>query len=201
MKIRTAAVAALAVALAVPGVANATDPTPLVFTDQAGDANALNDQGFGVPLGAGTATPAQADPFDIRQVTIVTDQAGTAATQLIVSLTLAAAPTVGVYRVLGSIGGCVFWTDQQIGPEASLSGGTVRACDDSAVGYAYTDVPTRIDGSTITWTIPIDAFAAQGLTAGAVWEELGADARGYEYWLTAPSVDHASTDATYTVGS
>ena len=200
MMFRTAAVAALAVALAVPGVAKATDPTPLVFTDQAGDANALNDQNMGVAPG-GTATPVSPDAYDIREVTIVTDAAGAAATQLIVSLTLEGAPYGGVYRVLGSIGGCKIWTEQKLHTYSPLDGAFVRTCDDGTTGYTYTRVSSEIDGSTITWTIPIDAFAAKGLGAGAVWEELRADARGNQVVLTAPSVDSAFTDATYTVGS
>lgn len=204
MKIRTAAVAALAVALAVPGVANAAKkpaaPKALVFTDLAGDGNAVNDQGFGL-LPAGTATPAQVDGFDIREVKIVTDKAGSAASKIVVSLTLAGAPTVGIYRVLGSVGGCDFWTEQSINPDASLDGAAVRTCDDGTTGYAYTDVSSKITGSTITWTIPINAFKSKGVKPGAVWDSLGADARGNEVALTAPSVDSAATDAVYKIGS
>jgi hypothetical protein len=205
VKIRTAAAATLAVALAVPGVANAAAkkpaaPKPLVFTDLAGDANAL-DPGLGAGPSGGTATPGQVDAFDIREVKIVTDKAGSAATKVLVSLKLAAAPTIGIYRVVGDIGGCEFWTEQSINPDASLNGAAVRTCDDGTTGYAYTDVSAKIDGSTITWTIPVKAFKAAGLKAGAVWGGLGADARGNEVALTAPSVDRAETDAVYKVGS
>ena len=206
MKIRTAAIAAVAVALAVPGVASAAKkpaaPKALVFTDLAGDGNALNGQGFADQLPAGTATPVQADAFDIREVKIVTDKAGAAATKLIVSLKLAAAPTVGIYRVVGSIGGCAFWTERSLNDGAALvDTSAVRTCDDGTTGYAYTDVSSKIEGSTITWTIPVKAFKAKGLKAGAVWDGLGADARGNEVALTAPSIDRAETTSVYKVAS
>jgi hypothetical protein len=203
VKIRTAAVAAVAVALAVPGVATAKKPAApktLVFTDLAGDANALNDQGFGVGPDA-TATPAQLDAFDIREVRIVSDKTGSAATKLTVSLKLAAAPTIGIYRVLGSIGGCDFWTERSLNPNAALDTSAVRVCGATATDFTYTDVSSKIAGDTITWTIPIKAFKSAGLKPGAIWDTLGADARGNEVALTAPSIDGASTDAVYKVGS
>lgn len=205
MKIRTAAVAALAAALAVPAIADAAKPAApkaIVVEDLAGDGNALNNQGVGVVPATGTATPAQAAAFDIRSVKIVTDKAGAGATKLIMTLNLAAAPTPGgLYRILTDIGGCVFWTEYVVEADASLNASAVRFCDESATtGYTYYDATGKIEGSSIVWTIPIKQFKAQGLKVGAMLGNIGADARGSLVAVTVPSVDNLKTDKVYKVG-
>lgn len=207
MKIRTAAVAALAAALAIPGAADAAKkpaaPKPLVVEDLAGDGNAVNNQGqSNVPL-KGTTTPVQAGGFDIRTVKLVTDKAGAAATKLTVTLTLAEAPVPGgLYRVLTDIGGCVFWTEYSVEPDASLNGSYVRVCDDSEVtGYVYHDATGKIEEKSIIWTIPLKQFKAQGLKPGAMMGAVGADARVSAVAVTFPSVDNLKTDKAYKVGS
>lgn len=204
MKIRTAAVAALALALAAPAadaaVRKPPAPKALVFEDLAGDGNGLNNQGINAIPATGTATPVQVDGFDIRTVKLVTDKAGTAATKLIVTLTMAAKPGIGIYRVNSSLGGCVFWTEYAINPDASLDGGAVRVCDESATGFHYEDVSAKVEGNSIVWTIPIKQFKAVGLKAGAVLDTLQADARGNQVAVTAPSMDRARTDKVYKVG-
>ncbi len=203
MKIRTAAIAALAVAVSLPAVADAKKPAApkaLVFEDLSGDGNALNNQGVSAVPATGTATPVDAASHDIRSVTIVTDKAGAAATKLIVTLKLAAAPALGVYRVNASLGGCVFWTEYGVQPESSLNGAAVRVCDDGTTGYVYETVTGKIQGSSIIWTIPIKQFKSKGLKAGAVLDRLAADARGNQVAITTPSIDRASSDKVYKVG-
>lgn len=206
MRARTLAVTAVTSALAVASLSPAAyakkpaAPKPLVFKDATGDGNGLNDQGFGVGP-ASTPTPVQVDGFDIVSVKLVTDKAGSAATKLLATLELKAAPqSGGLYRILGDIGGSCFWTELALSPQGVADGSAVRVCDDSTTGYTYYDVSSKVDGNKITWTIPIKSFKSAGLKPGAAIGGLGADARGSEVAVTVPSMDRASSDLMYKVG-
>lgn len=207
MRVRTLATTAVLAAIGLTSLvpANAAvrkppAPKALVFKDLAGDGNAVNDQGFGVGPG-GTATPADVAALDIRSVTLVTDKSGTAATKLIGTLELGAAPfTSGLYRIEANLGGQCFWTEATFSPGGVLDGAAIRVCDDTTTGYTYYDSAVKVDGTKLIWTIPIKSFKSAGLKPGAVLDGLSADARLSEGAITAPSVDNATSDAVYKVG-
>ena len=199
----TAVVAALGLTSFVPADAAKRPALPkaLVVKDLAGDANALNDQGFGAPV-PDTAGPADAAPFDIRNVTIVTDKAGTAATRITATLELGAAPSPdGVYRVLSNLGGACFWFQATfLGGVADLS--SIRVCGSGGGvnDFTDTDVPVKVDGTKLIWSVPLKSFKSAGLKPGAVLDGIGAESRLSQYAITAPRMDGLVSDAVYKVG-
>jgi len=200
VRLLLAALAAVALA-AVP--ASATAPVPLVVTDQGGDANALNDQAFltTVPALSGTPTPVDANGFDIRRVTLVTDAAGSDATTLVATLEVTGPVQLGgVYRVTTNVGGVCLWLERTYSPAALYDTSAARVCDESPAGQTSYAVASVVSGSTVTWTVPLATYGSLALASGTVVSDIGADARLSEASLTVPSVDVMRSTEAYTVG-
>ena len=148
---------------------------PLTWTDPAGDANALNNQGGLVPAGPNsTVTPGSRSADDLLAVTMGRQDDGKAVTGLVVTMKLSGAPAAGaLYRVTGAAAGCTtFWFQY-----SWTVGGTAVASlrHNCAVAAGATPVTTTatvlIDGkvvdNSIVWTVPL-AQLPTGVALGTV---------------------------------
>lgn len=160
-----AAAAAASLAFGVAPTADSSagpdlDTVPYMATDQAGDANALNDQGL--PFVAGTApgqtTPAQLDAADIlgaRITSLYDETTGTdgltdyVLTGLEFRTGMTAEPTATspalIHRFRGNLGGCEAW---------------VQAATGAAGGQAHGTASVRIFGPECG--VPNDAAGLRG---------------------------------------
>jgi hypothetical protein len=204
MRIRCG-LAALATVASVVGFATpsvAATPHAQV-TDPTGDANGLNDQGFGLPI-PGVSTPVEDSGADIVSVlfhsTFTTKAHKKVPTGMTITLTLAAPPAPEhIYRVTANGSTCsgaqlFFEYTTAVGaspPGDARCPGTVKSTD-----VAVTSVVAS--GDTITWTVPLSG----GLTKGERLSGLGADVRIElsKPGTTVPAIDEASSTASFTVG-
>lgn len=168
MRIRSAVLVAItASALATPlAFAGTSAPTPQV-TDAAGDANFVNDQGQGNT--GDNATPVGNQTYaDVLAVTWAPDVVkGKRPTGFTVTTLLSAPPTppsgtAVVYRMLGQVNGDaklymgpVYYTSA--GSDPSQPQAALRDNLSGVTRLTKIDLP-KIDGSTITWTIPFTAL-------------------------------------------
>jgi hypothetical protein len=203
------AVLAAAVAAALAGPAGAAAPVPQV-TDQRGDANGLNHQGWldlaGVPDLSRPSEPASYGPGDVLSVRWATTYARRRVTGFTVTMTLAAPPERGVNYLVDAVSpGCPGYL--KVWYDTVAEGGVVTTvlCD----GVVLAQVPpARVTGSQIVWTLPLAALQGRvrpgdvlsGLTAHT---RAGALARldpvpAYRYTgLRAPVLDVAVGKGTY----
>lgn len=214
--LRIAALAACAALSAVPtGGSAAPAPAPQI-TDPAGDANAVNSQGMpvGGPGNQSTA-PASVGSLDIVSVQFTTTGATTTSVVrgkrrsvftpdgFTVTMTLAAPPDLGVYRVEGAVGACsIFWVQYFNDPAAPGSSLRHNCGSTDSVTAATKDVavPARVQGNTITWTMKLKALPA-GVKLGNIITDLVAESRATLVAVTVPRVDEATSTGTYKIGS
>jgi len=194
----SAAVVALA-AFAMPAHAGAVKPQ---IVDPAGDANDINDQGLGI-ADQSVSTPADLSSADILSVTfqtvfatkVVKGKKTQVPTGFTVTMTLAAAPGPAIeYRVSGAAAGCssVFF---EYSTSPAKGGSDIRCpATPPASNVAYPG-QTIVKGNSIIWSVPINAFPKN-----TTFSSLNAQTRFNPAAVTAPQIDYASSNATYTVG-
>lgn len=208
------AVAAMSVSVASPSLAKAKPKPkpklpaskPLVVTDNAGDANGINDQGGLLPANPEQSTPqGQRTAADILKVTFARTDDGKAVTGMTVTLSLAAPPDRGTfYRVTGSVPACsVFWFQYGVDLAANPYDGNLRHnCAGDGGGpvpaTANMSIPTVVKGNDIIWTLPAKMFPA-GVKLGNLISPIGVETRGYAQ-ATAPVIDQLKTDKSYKIG-
>jgi hypothetical protein len=183
----------------------ASAPKPQV-TDTVGDANAVNDQGFGSPLPNPSQSTAPADyaAGDLTSVLLQTTRVKKGkkkvANGFTATMNLAAAPdTANLYYVVG------FSTPTCADAVMEFSTAPVLAANDAACNDAVDADPTngapvpfagvsaKVAGNSIVWTFP-----ASALHTGTALANLHAYvADGYTAFFY---VDEAAGSATYTVG-
>ena len=219
MRKRTLIAPLLAAASLAPALP--ADAAGIALTDPAGDANWVQTIVTGVPV------PYSHGPADITKATISTvyKKVGTrkVATAVKATLTLADAPnTQGSFWYV--VGGTVNQTvKDELGDSynctrfefnlrkdtAGTVDGELRTCDpDGAVeaGSAWTKVPTKVSGNTITWTVPLSTLKKKGIKAGAALTDFYS--RVYFYngvsgtpaGLGFPQIDLATSALRYSIG-
>lgn len=213
--------ARIAAVLAVPALLStahaappAAPPRPLVASDQAGDANAVNNQGIHeVDVPSGTVTPVSLAQYDLRSLTIAptgsiaTRKAGRRTvryfrcTGFTATVELAGPPQslATMYRVEANRaphhgGNGMFWLEHKHLPhEEPVT--DLRFYKDPAVPtspqvYVPLRTPARIEGTKITFTVTAADLAQAGERLGALrLTQLGADVRGYEAKVASPLWD------------
>lgn len=138
---------------------------PLVLEDKAGDANALNDQGFGAGFD-NNATPVQYAPTDLVKTTIANTMAGKTCSGFSIKMEFAEAvdPSASViYRLLGKT------TKNDSIFQIYLNNGAASA-GETEVRYGAGDedesfalkTPAKVDGKTITFTVSAKEMKAFG---------------------------------------
>ena len=204
MRVRLAALAAVAAVgvAALPGEAGTT-PKPQI-TDPTGDANGVNGQGTGGSVPSVATAPANDAAADITSVAFVSTfkvrrgKHGTVKvpTGFTVTMKLGAAPAPETfYRVTASLPTCTtlfieYGTDV-------VTGGTAMRCP-ALPGATETDyvIPDAVvKANTVTWTVPVSA-----LPAGTTLSTLHAETRFNPFRVTAPALDLADSSATFTIG-
>lgn len=219
-----AAGAALALgALVLP--AGAAGPAPQL-TDQAGDANALNGQGFLTGGAAdGNVTPQQYAPADLLSVTYSTtfdalpvggdgvDYVATGVQARIVTTAPAKSdgPTL-IYRLSADVGSCGgFLQHYQRGPSSAPTDGNGlefrqfanRGCAADATvrnpGWTVTQ-----DGTALVFTFPYEGMAAaerNNFAVGKTISTLAAEVRTQLVAATAPAIDIVAAGKGFKIGS
>ena len=156
-----AAIASVVALTAPSDAAPAYKPKTLVLTDDAGDGNGLNGQGF---ADAGSqATPVQAAGTDIVKVAYAStgfmQKKGRIyvpkCTGFTVKLTLGGAPMdQTIYRITGTgVQQDGLWWVQYSGGKATLRYGTADEAANLADHQIDLTTPAKVDGSTVTFTV------------------------------------------------
>lgn len=222
-RILTAAAALAVGALVLP--AGAAAPAAQI-TDQAGDANALNGQGFLAGGAAdGSATPQQYAPADLLSISYATtfdavpvgddgiDYQATGVQARIVTTAPAKSdgPTL-IYRISADIGGCGGFLQHYLNGPASAptdaKGLEFRqfasrgcAADATVRNEKWTVAP---DGTALVFTFPYEGMAAAELknfAVGRVITTPAAEVRTLLGVLTAPAIDIAGPGTNFKIGS
>lgn len=205
-----AAAAALVVGLAPAQAAQA----PLVVKDTVGDGNALNGQGIVTGVGDTSTGPAQLAALDIVSLTVAntgttrTVKQGKKTTKVFdctgmqVTLELGAAPFASaIYRVLGvgSVNPGTWWLT--FTNDATTSGGQVQYSPDAGDPLAggVIDVPTKVDGNKIIWTVSRSIIKGTGEKQVFDWSAIGAHSRTIAGVVTAPQVDELAEESFFKV--
>ncbi|MCU1591692.1 MAG: hypothetical protein JWP11_2948 [Frankiales bacterium] len=214
---RTVPLALIVAALAAsPSMAGAklAPPKPLAWTDMAGDANALNDQGGLAPAGPGdTAGPAQDAAADILGVTFARLDDGKTLLGLTVTMKLSGAPSQGhLYRVTGAAGACsTFWFqfNWTAGGNGSstLRHNCVANADPTSVGGTTNQtIDGKVVGNSIVWTLLVKELPPGVKVGSPIAPALGETraiigVAGAPQSLTAPVIDQTATQsAAYKIG-
>ena len=203
--IRLVALAASIGVVAAVAPAHAAGPKPQIV-DVTGDANGINQQ---VP-GVGPEPPTvQTAPIDVAGADIVSVLFNTnyvtkkthgkktkTANGFTVTMTLAAAPITDVeYRVAGAAADCS--SVQFEYDTAPVTGGSDVRCPNANAPLMDHDygITGSISGVKIVWVVAKGVFRD-----GTVFSSLNAQTRTVAGRVTAPQIDYATTDSTYTVG-
>jgi hypothetical protein len=204
LRLRPVALALSAGILATVAPAHASGPKPQI-TDETGDANGINSQGFNLGIEPQQRTePVNVAGADIVSVLFATNFATKkshgkkvkAPNGFTVTLSLAAAPTTDiVYRVSGAVAKCsnVFF-EYDTAPGATVTA-DARCPGPTPLQDTSYDVSGSANGQKITWVVPDGVFRN-----GTVFSSLTAQTRTVAVRVTAPQIDYASSAATYTVG-
>jgi len=122
-----------------------------------------------------------------------------------VTMNLAAAPGPETeYRVVTTKGGCASFffeystdalVDSGADPTGSLAQQTQMRCASGEEKTAYTVAPATVNGSSITWTVPLSQ-----LPLGTSFTNLAAETTVNPAALTSPFYDTASSSGSFTVG-
>jgi hypothetical protein len=186
---------------------------PLSWTDTAGDANAINDQGLPAPVPGDNSGPAQWDAADIVGVTFARIDDGKKVLGLTVTMKLSGAPSQGVlYRVTGAAGACSTFWFQYNWTAGGTGAPTLRhnCVESGSATAAVSDtVSIPIDGkavgNSIVWTLLVKQLPP-GVKIGSVITPDQGEVRGIlgaanESLITAPVIDQTPTQtAAYKIG-
>lgn len=195
-------------------------PAAVTVTDQAGDANALNGQGFGLPVPATATGPASYGSGDVLSLawqTLVTskkvgNKTISKPTGMKVTMALSGAPQINtIYRVTGGTAECtVFWFTYSSlaggAPTATLQHNCPGFVPAGATGTSENVVldGVKIEGSTITWTVP-GSVLPKAFKVGTQLTGLSGHTRMYAGTsvtggATVPAMDEAAGDGVYVYG-
>lgn len=219
MRIRRAAPLALLIAAAVaatPALAGGklAPAKPLSWTDAAGDANGLNDQGGLLPAGPNdTAGPVQRSSADVLGVTFARLDDGKQVQGLTVTMKLGGAPDQGqLYRVTGAAANCtVFWFQYAWTAGGSGTPTLRHNCVDSTSPTAAVSntvsvpIDAKVVGNAIVWTLRVKELP-QGVKIGTVITPERGEVRAIlgaagTSLITAPVIDQtAPQTAAYKIG-
>ncbi len=204
--------------------AAAVEPTPQI-TDPAGDANAVNGQGF-VTGGAasGTSTPVAYAPADLLSVryssTYTATAVGNGTTHTLSGLeariTTAAPPVSGgptlIYRLnvdIGSCGGFVQY--YAAGPASAPTDGVGLEFRQFAARGCAADATIRpagwvgvVEGNTLIFRMPLKGLTGSDKTnfsAGKAVVTTAAEVRTQIGVLTAPAIDITAPGTNFVIGS
>lgn len=206
-------------AQAAPSVVTPAKTAPTTITDQAGDANGINGEGFAtVPaVATGPASAAGADILSISWQTLVKTTSPKAKTGtpdgMKVVMTLSAAPMQQViYRVTGGTADCTtFWFTYSTFADGKTTSTLQHNCPGYVAPATSTSStesialdPPKIEGKTITWTVP-KSLLPSGFKVGAQLTGLSGHARAYAGTsltggATVPLLDEAAGAGTFTYG-
>jgi hypothetical protein len=165
MRIRRALPLALVIATlaATPSLAGGklAPAKPLAWTDVAGDANAVNNQGLPAPIPGDNAGPAQLDSADVLGVTFARLDNGKKVLGLTVTMKLTGAPNQAeLYRVTGAAGNCTtFWFQFNWAAGGSGQPTLRHNCVDSTSATAAVSntvsvpIDGKVVGTSIVWTL------------------------------------------------
>lgn len=200
---RPALLLALAAGAALALPASAAPNATVVLTDQAGDANGLNDQGLAGAGPEGTAGPSQAQ-YDVVKLTV--DNLGTTTTKKVGKKTVSTFTCTGytatielsgppaasntLYRVLGkgAVNTSLFWLQYQNNPVSGTTT-TLRHSDGTSVTTPLS-TPAKVEGNKVIFTVLLsDVKAAGEKGAGTPISALGVDVRTSSGAATAPMWD------------
>jgi hypothetical protein len=218
MRIRRAVPLVLVVTalVASPSLAGGKLPAAkaLSWTDVAGDANALNDQGGLAPAGPNdTATPADHSAADVTGVTFARLDDGKKVLGITVTMKLSGAPSQGtLYRVTGSAGNCTTFWFQYSWSAGGAGVPTLRHnCVDSTSPTAAVSntvsvpIDGKVVGSSIVWTLPVKELPP-GVKLGSIVSPALGETRAIlgaagQSVITAPVIDQTPTQTSaYKIG-
>jgi hypothetical protein len=188
-------------------------PKPLAWTDAAGDANYVNDQGLPAPVPGDNAGPAQADFADILGVTFARIDDGKKVLGTTVTMKLSGTPSQGfLYRVTGAAGNCTtFWFQYSWAAGGAASPTLRHNCVDSTSPTAAVSntvsvpIDGKVVGSSIVWTLLMKDLPP-GVKLGSVISPALGEVRNIlgaagNSVVTAPVVDQTPTQSTaYKIG-
>ena len=191
-----------AVSTAVLAMGAGAAAKPLVFEDAAGDANALNDQGFGAGFD-NNATPIQYAPTDIVKTTLANTYAGKKCTGFTLTMEFADAvdPSASViYRLLGATTKNDGIFQIYLNNGAADGGSTeVRHGAGEEDNTFPLKTPAKIAGKTITWTISDREIKSFGDKPGNKIMDMSAEVRVSSGVSFVPVVDQSLTDKSFTM--
>lgn len=188
------------VSAAVLAVGAGAASKPLVLEDVAGDANALNDQGFGLGVDD-NATPIQYAPTDIVKATLANTVVKKACTGFTFTMEFAEPvdPSASViYRLLGSTtkNDAIFQIYLNNG--AAAGGETeVRHGSGDEDNTFPLKTPAKIDGKTITFTVTTRDMKTFGDKPGNRILDITAEVRVSSGVSFVPVVDQVASDKTF----
>ncbi|MCW2571019.1 MAG: hypothetical protein JWO88_1077 [Frankiales bacterium] len=186
---------------------------PLAWSDVAGDANGLNDQGGLAPAGPNdTAGPAQMDSADIVGVSFARLDDGKKVLGLTVTMKLSGAPAQGaLYRVTGAAGNCTTfwfqyaWTAGGSGTPTLRHNCVTNPDPTSVAGLVSMPIDGKVVGNSIVWTLLVKQLPP-GVKLGSVISPALGEVRGIVgagpvSAVTAPVIDQTPTQtAAYKIG-
>ena len=195
------ALAAVATALLAAGATAA--PKPLVLEDVTGDANALNDQGFGLGVD-NNSTPVSEAAADIVKATLANTFAGKTCTGFTITMEMAADvdPSLpAIYRLLGN-------TTKNDGIFQIYLNNGAAAAGESEIRYGAGDAdttvpmktPAKVAGKTITFTVSAKEMKAFGDKPGNKITTFSMEVRGSSGVSFVPVIDQLdAADKSFTM--
>lgn len=199
--IALAAAAGIAVTALPSHAATAAKPQ---ITDPAGDANGLNDQGFGVGVPPSTATPTDVSAADITGITLQTTfkikkvkhKKVRVPSGSTITVKLAAAPDTNTFYAVdfASTGACKSISLVYDANALPLYQQNRGICEDTTTGSTIGGPVSKVVGNSIVWALPLSAFPVKTTFSG-----IGAQTLTGE--VPAVTLDETdSSNVTFTVG-
>jgi hypothetical protein len=189
-----------AVSTAVLALGASSAAKPLVLEDVAGDANALNDQGFGAGVDD-NATPVSEAAADIVKATLANTMVGKKCTGFTVTMEMAGDvdPSLpAIYRLLGN-------TTKNDGIFQIYLNNGAAAGGESEIRHGAGEedntfpmrTPAKVAGKTITFTISDKEMKAFGDKPGNKITDFSLEVRGSSGVSFVPVIDQLVTDKSF----
>jgi len=181
----------------------ATAPKPQI-TDPAGDANGVNDQGFGVGVPPSTATPTDVSAADITGIALQTtfrtkkvkNKKVRVPTGSTITVNFSSAPDTNTFYAVtfASTGACKSVNLVYDANSIPLYAQDRGICEDTTTGSDIGGPVARVVGKSIVWTLPLSAFPVK-----TTFSDIGAQTLTGQ--IPAVTLDETdSSDVTFTVG-